>query len=191
MNVKKRIAVFASGSGSNFESIVCACERGEAPADVVAMVCDHADAYAVERAANHGVDTFVFSPKSYASKAEMETAIADYLDSKGVDLVCLAGYMRIISDTLLSRYAGRIINIHPALLPSFKGAHAVRDALEFGVKVYGVTIHYVDSSIDGGKIISQKAVPYEGSDLDELMTLVHAAEHELYPATIARLFSEL
>ncbi len=184
---KKKIAVFASGSGSNFEAIVCACENGTVDADVVAMVCDHADAYVVQRAENHGVDTFVFSPKSYPSKAEMENAIADYLDSKGVDLVCLAGYMRIISDTLLNRYGGRIINIHPSLLPSFKGAHAVRDALEFGVKVFGVTIHYVDHTLDGGKIISQAAVPYEGSDLDELMTLVHAAEHKLYTATIAKL----
>ena len=97
--------------------------------------------------------------------------------------------MRIITDTLLSRYGGRIINIHPSLLPAFPGARAVEQALSYGVKVYGVTIHHVDQTVDGGRIIAQRAVPYEGHDLDELFRLVHAAEHELYPATIARLLA--
>ncbi len=187
MRQKKRIAVFASGEGSNFEAIVEACEHGEIPAEVVTLVCDRPSALAIERARRHNINVFAFSPKSFASKADMENAIANHLDSMSIDLVCLAGYMRIIAETLLSRYEGRIINIHPALLPAFPGARAVEQAMEYGVKVYGVTIHYVDISIDGGRIITQRAVPYEGSDLDELLTLIHEAEHSLYPATIARL----
>ena len=116
--------------------------------------------------------------------------IADELDRLGIALVCLAGYMRIVGDELLGRYAGRIINIHPALLPAFPGAHAIRDAFEYGVKVYGVTIHRVDSTVDGGAIIAQEAVPYEGRDIDELTALIHSAEHRLYPAAIARLLAE-
>lgn len=189
MSQKKRLAIFASGTGTNFEAIVTACESGRIPAEVVLLVCDKPAAAVVERAARHGVETFAFQPKSYPSKADMEGAIADRLDEAGVDLVCLAGYMRIVADTLLSRYGGRIINIHPSLLPAFPGARAVEQALNYGVKVFGVTIHYVDQTVDGGRIIAQRAVPYEGHDLDELFTLVHVAEHELYPATVARLLA--
>ncbi len=190
MNRKRRIAVFASGEGSNFEAIVRACERGEIPADVVALVCDRPNARAVERAAQHGIDTYVFSPKSFATKTDMERAIVDFLDPKEVELVCLAGYMRIIADTLLNRYEGRIINIHPSLLPAFPGAHAVEQAMEYGVKVFGITVHYVNQMVDGGRIIAQRAIPYEGNDLDEFLPMLHAIEHELYPATIAQLLSE-
>ncbi len=190
MNRKRRIAVFASGEGSNFEAIVGACERGEIPADVVALVCDRPNARVVERAAQHGIDTYAFSPKSFASKADMEQSIVDFLAPKEVELVCLAGYMRIVAETLLSRYEGRIINIHPSLLPAFQGAQAVERAMEYGVKVFGVTVHYVDQTVDGGCIIAQRAIPYEGNDLAELLPMLHAVEHELYPATIARLLRE-
>ena len=117
--------------------------------------------------------------------------LVDRLMEEEVDLVCLAGYMRIVGDTLLSAFDRRIINIHPALLPAFKGAHAIKDAFEYGVKVFGVTIHYVDNTIDGGQIISQAAVPYEGDDIDELESLIHAREHILYPATIKKLTANL
>ncbi len=190
MKQMKRIAVMASGDGSNFEAIVEACKSGEIPAEVVALVCDKPHARVVERAESHGIATFAFSPKSFTSKAEMETAIADYLDSKEVDLVCLAGYMRIISETLLSRCEGHIINIHPSLLPSFAGARAVEQAMEYGVKVYGVTIHHVNLEVDGGQIIDQEAIHYDGNDIDELLTKIHAIEHKLYPATIARLLND-
>ena len=190
MTKKKRLAVFASGTGSNFEAIVNACETGKISADVVVLVCDKPGALVVERAARHGVKTLAFVPKSFPSKADMETAIADFLDENEVDLVCLAGYMRILSSTLLSRYGGRIINIHPSLLPAFQGARAVERAMEYGVKVFGVTIHYVDETVDGGRIIAQRAIPYEGEDIDELFGLIHAVEHELYPATIVRLLAD-
>lgn len=183
----KRIAVFASGNGTNFEALAAAAERGELPARVALLVCDRPGARVVERAAAHGVETFVFSPKEYASKADYEREIVRRLDAAGVELVCLAGYMRIVGETLLGAYEGRIINIHPSLLPAFRGAHAIEQALDYGVKVFGVTIHYVDASLDGGRIIAQQAFEYEGHDLAELEARIHAVEHPLYVRTVRRL----
>ena len=183
----RRLAVFASGSGTNFEAIVRACEQGELAAEVVLMVCDKPGAKVVERAAEHGVAAFVFAPKQYALKADYEREIIARLDAAGVELVCLAGYMRIIGDELLGAYGGRIINIHPSLLPAFRGAHAIEQALEYGVKVFGVTIHYVDGELDGGRIIAQRAFPYEGNDIGELEAMIHAVEYPLYIETIKKL----
>lgn len=185
---RKRLAVFASGSGSNFEAIASACSRGDIDAEVCALVCDKPGAYVLERAKRYPqMEVIVVSPRNFKSRADYESEILRQLSPLNPDLVCLAGYMRIVGETLLEPYRGRIINIHPALLPSFKGAHAIRDAFEFGVKVFGVTIHYVDETLDGGKIISQAAVPYTGTDIDELETMIHAAEHPLYVATIREL----
>lgn len=186
----RRLAVFASGSGTNFEAIVRACEQGELAAEVVLMVCDKPGAKVVERAAQHGVEAFVFAPKQYVSKADYEREIVRRLDAAGVELVCLAGYMRIIGDELLGAYGGRIINIHPSLLPAFRGAHAIEQALEYGVKVFGVTIHYVDGELDGGRIIAQRAFPYEGSDIEELEPMIHAVEYPLYVKTIKKLIGQ-
>ena len=171
----RRLAVFASGSGTNFEAIVRACEQGVLDAEVMLMVCDKPGAKVVERAAEHGVEAVVFAPKEYASKAAYEREIVARLDAAGVELVCLAGYMRIIGDELLGAYGGRIINIHPSLLPAFRGAHAIEQALEYGVKVFGVTI------------IAQRAFPYEGSDIEELEPMIHAVEYPLYIETIKKL----
>jgi Folate-dependent phosphoribosylglycinamide formyltransferase PurN len=123
--MKKQLAVFASGTGTNFEAIARACADGVLDAEVAVMVCDKPGAAVIEKAARYGIDTFVFSPKAYADKAAFEAEIVKVLDAKNIDLVCLAGYMRIVGETLLKAYEGRIINIHPSLLPSFKGAHAV------------------------------------------------------------------
>ena len=187
----KKIAVFASGNGGNFEAIAKACADGDIPAECALCICDKPGAKVLERAARQGVDTLCFNPKEYTSKAEFETMIADELDRHDISLVCLAGYMRIIGEVMLNRYGGRIINIHPALLPSFPGAHGIADALAYGVKVYGVTIHYVNAEIDGGRIIAQRAFPYEGNDLEELETMVHDIEHPLYTETIKKLIKEL
>ena len=183
----RRLAVFASGSGTNFEAIATACERGEIPARVVLMVCDKPGAGVVQRAAGHGVEAFVFAPKEYASKADYEREIVRRLDEAGVELVCLAGYMRIVGDVLLGAYGGRIVNIHPSLLPAFKGAHAIEEAVAYGVKVYGVTIHWVDATLDGGRIIAQRAFAYDGDDVREVERRVHEVEHELYVETIDKL----
>ncbi len=185
----RRLAVFASGNGTNFEAIVAACEQKVLDAEVVLMVCDKPNAYVVERAKAHGTPSFIFSPKSYASKADFEREIVRKLDEAEVELVCLAGYMRIIGDTLLEAYSGKIINVHPSLLPAFKGAHAIKDAFEYGVKVFGVTIHYVDATLDGGKIINQRAFEYHGNDVEELESMVHATEYPLYIDTIQKLIA--
>ncbi len=187
----RRLAIFASGSGSNFEAIVSACESGVIAAEVVLMVCDKPQARVVERATEHGVRSFVFDAKSYGSKAEYEEQITALLDELQVDLVCLAGYMRIAGEVLLGAYGGRIINVHPSLLPSFKGARAMEQALEAGVKVFGVTIHYVDQTLDGGAIISQRAFEYEGDSVEELAQMVHRVEHPLYIDTINKLLSKM
>ena len=186
----KKLAVFASGNGSNYEAIAAACADGTIDAEVAVLVCDHPDAYAIQRAAKFGTPVFAFRPKDYASKAEYEAEIVSLLNSKGVDLVCLAGYMRIIGDVLLKSYSGKIINIHPSLLPAFKGAHAVEQAVEYGVKVFGITIHWVDESLDGGRIIAQRAFEYDGSDPEEVHRLGQVIEHQLYVETINKLINE-
>lgn len=188
----KRLAVFVSGGGTNFEALVNACESGFIDAEIVLMVCDKRKAYAIERAKNHNVPVFVFSAKDYNSKEEYEAEIVKKLDEASIDLVCLAGYMRICGSVLLDKYEGKIINIHPALLPSFKGAHGIKDAFDYGVKVFGVTIHYVDSGMDSGRIIAQKAFEYqEGDTLEDVERKIHAIEHELYPSVVKRLVEEL
>lgn len=183
----RRLAVFASGNGTNFEAIVTACERGELAAEVVLAVCDRPGARVVERAAAHGIETFVFSAKEYPSKGDYECEIVRRLDAAGVELICLAGYMRIVGDVLLKAYGGRMVNIHPSLLPSFRGVNAIEQALEYGVKVFGVTVHYVDATLDGGRIIAQRAFGYDGGDLAELEAKIHAVEYPLYVETIKKL----
>jgi len=183
----KKLAVFASGSGTNFEAIAKACQDGRLNAEVALMVCDKPGALVIERAQRFGVESFVFNPKSYPDKPAFEREIVRQLDARAIDLVCLAGYMRIVGDVLLGAYEGKIINIHPSLLPSFKGAHAVEDAVAYGVKVYGITIHWVNAELDGGQIIAQRAFPYEGSDPAEVHRLGQKIEHELYVETISKL----
>ena len=187
---KLKIAVFASGYGSNFEAIAKACQSGELEAEVVLMVCDKPTARVNALADELGVERMTFSAKDYASKAEYEAEIVERCEALGVELICLAGYMRLVGETLMEAYEGRMINIHPSLLPSFAGKDAVERAMEWGVKVYGATIHYVDSTLDGGKIIAQRAIPYEGDSIDELMAMIHPLEHQLYIDTIKKLIKQ-
>ena len=183
----KNLAVFASGTGSNFEAIAQACADGVLDARVALLVCDKPGAPVVGKAQRFGIKTFAFNPKEYASKADYEKDIVRMLDAQKVDLVCLAGYMRIVGDVLLSAYEGRIINIHPSLLPAFKGANAVEQAVEYGVKVFGITIHWVSADLDGGKIIAQKAFEYDGTDAAEVHRIGQKIEHQLYVETIKQL----
>ena len=187
---KTRLAVFASGSGSNYEAIAKACSEGLIDAEVVLLVCDKPGAYVLERAKRYGTECFAFNPKEYESREAYETVLATMLDERGVDFVCLAGYMRIVGKVLLERYERRIVNIHPSLLPSFKGAHAIQDAVDYGVKLFGVTTHFVDETLDGGRIIDQAGVVYEGSDIEELTNLIHSIEHKLYVKTINKLINK-
>ena len=183
----KNLAVFASGSGTNFEAIAQACADGKLNAKVALMVCDKPGAKVCERAQRFGIESLIFNPKDYANKAAYETMILNELQAKSVDLICLAGYMRIVGDTLLNAYPDKIINIHPSLLPSFRGAHAVEDAVAYGVKVYGITIHYVNAELDGGKIIAQRAFAYDGNDPAEVHRMGQVIEHQLYVEVLQEL----
>lgn len=186
----KKIAIFASGNGSNYEAICQSIGDIITDACVELLVCDNENAYVLKRAQKYKTDTFVFNPKKYNKRSEFEREIVGKLSEKNIDLVVLAGYMRIVGKTLLSKYEGRIINIHPALLPSFKGAHGIKDAFDYGVKVFGVTVHYVSKELDGGKIISQKSFEYYGDNLDEVEKKIHELEYDLYPKTIQKILKE-
>ena len=177
----KKIAVFASGNGSNFQVIA-----EEFPVEFV--FSDHRDAYVLERAGKLGVKSYAFELREFDSKAAYEQAIVDLLDEHKIDLVCLAGYMKIVGPTLLGAYEGRIINIHPAYLPEFPGAHGIEDAWNADVDQSGVTIHWVDSGVDTGKIIQQVRVPRLAEDtLESFEERIHAAEYQLYPQVLESL----
>lgn len=185
------LAIFASGNGTNFEAIAEAIKEGKIQnAEIKILIVDHEDAYAIKRAESLHIPYKVFLLKNYPGKKEYEEDILSTLKENSIDLICLAGYMKIISDTLLSAYENKIINIHPALLPSFKGAHGIQDAFDYGCKVFGVTIHYVSKELDGGKIIAQRAFEYDGDNVEELEKKIHEVEHVLYPETINRLINK-
>lgn len=184
----KKIAVFASGSGSNFQAIQEAIERGDLQANIELVITDKPGAFVVTRANNFGIPVLELAPKTFASKAAYEEAIIAELKARDVEWVVLAGYMRLVSDVLLATYSSKIINIHPSLLPSFPGKDAIGQAMEHGVKVTGVTVHYVDEGMDTGKIIAQVAVNVVDGDREATETLIHKEEHKLYTTTLNKLF---
>lgn len=186
-----KLAIFVSGGGTNFEAIVEACEQGRVSATVQLMVCDNPNAYAIERAKRRGIEALVLTPRSFKSKADYEAEIIGELQAHDIDLICLAGYMRIVGPTLFEAYSNRILNIHPALLPSFKGAHGIDDAFNFGVKVFGVTVHFIDLTVDGGTIVMQRAFEYYGDNRDEVEAKIHEIEHQLYPEAIEKVINEI
>lgn len=177
----KKIAVFASGNGSNFQVI-----SEQFPVEFV--FSDHRDAYVLERAEKLGVTAHAFELKEFDSKVDYEKTIVDLLEKYDIDLVCLAGYMKIVGTTLLKAYEGRIINIHPAYLPEFPGAHGIDDAWEAGVDQSGVTIHWVDSGVDTGTVIKQVRVPrLAGDTIESFEARIHENEYKLYPEVLESL----
>lgn len=191
MSAKTRLAIFASGTGSNYEAIDQAITAGNLDAEIVLLVCDRPGAKVVDKADQNQLTSFVFDPKNYQDKHGFEVEIVSKLREHQVDLVVLAGYMRLIGPTLLQPYQRRMINIHPSLLPAFPGLDAVGQALDAGVKISGTTIHYVDSGMDTGEIISQEPVRVEsGMTKEELQAEIQKIEHELYPKTIQQLISK-
>jgi phosphoribosylglycinamide formyltransferase-1 len=185
-----RIGVIGSGKGSNFEAIAEACALGKLPARIVIVLSDVADAGILQRARQHGIPARHIPPGKFRTKLddEAELAYVEALRQAGVDWIALAGFMRVLKGEFLSNFEGRIVNIHPSLLPSFPGLEAWKQALDFGVKVTGCTVHLVDAGVDSGPIISQQAVPVLDDDTpDTLHQRIHAAEHELYPKCIAAL----
>lgn len=180
-----KIAVFASGNGSNFEAIAKSMNQGKIEGAIVLVFSDRTEAYVLERAKSLQIPVRSFSPKQFTNKVEYEREILKELEAKEVELLVLAGYMRLIGPTLLNAYPNRILNIHPALLPEFPGLHGIRDAFEAGVKQTGVTVHYVDNGVDTGPILAQKRVNIEENEtLASLELKIHQAEHQLYPEVI-------
>ncbi len=184
------IGVLASGRGSNFQSIIDAVEAGRIKAEMKVLITDNPGAFAVERAKKHGIEHIIMRPKQFASKDAYFAAIAKELKSRNVGLVALAGFMRIIGRPLVDAYRNRIMNIHPALLPSFPGLHGQQQAHDYGVKISGCTVHFVDEGMDTGPIIIQAAVAVRDDDTEETLSeRILKFEHKIYPEAI-RLFSE-
>lgn len=184
------IAVLCSGSGTNLQAIIDGVKSGYIPAKIALVVSDNKDAPALERAKKAGIETLVLDKKNFKTREDFDKEIVKNLKKKDVELVVLAGFMRLISPYFISEYKNRIMNIHPALLPSFKGVHGIKDALDYGAKVTGPTVHFVDEELDSGPIILQEVVEIMGDDTeDTLLERVHKAEHKIYPEAI-KLFAE-
>lgn len=184
------IAVLVSGRGSNLQAIIDSIESGYLRARISVVISDAGDAYALERARKHGIEAVFIDPKNFASKELYEEEVLRTLREHGTDLVLLAGYMRIVGKTLLSAFRNRILNIHPALLPAFPGLHAQKQAFDYGVKVAGCTVHFVDESLDCGPIILQGCVEVKEDDTpDTLSDRILEQEHKIYPEAV-RLFVE-
>ena len=180
-----KVAVLVSGEGSNLQAILDKV-HGREGIEVVAVGSNRPDARGLERAHVAGVETAVFPREEYADRRARDVAMADWLDSRGAELVVLAGYMELLAPEFVQRYAGRLINVHPSLLPAFAGVNAIQQAIEYGVRVTGVTVHFVDEGVDTGPIIAQEAFevdPY-ALDVGAIAARAHAIEHELLPRVI-------
>lgn len=185
---KHRIAIFASGTGSNYEAIM---ETKDLPCEVVLLVSDHPKAPVIEKAAKYKTPTFVFNANTYENREAYEKEIVAQLKKAKVEWIFFAGYMRLIGPTLLDVYEGKIVNIHPSLLPQFPGLDAIGQALRAGVEKTGVTIHYVDAGMDTGPVITQEVVSIAENDtLETLTKKIQRVEHRLYPRTIRKLLTK-
>jgi phosphoribosylglycinamide formyltransferase-1 len=185
-----RVGVLASGRGSNFQALAAAARAGHMPAEVVVLISDRAEAGAVGLARAAGIEALVLPPREYPGREAHDKAVTDALEARRVGLVCLAGYMRILGAGFVEHFRGRLLNIHPALLPAFPGLHAQRQALEHGVRVAGATVHFVDEGTDTGPIVLQAAVPVLAGDTEATLSeRILAEEHRIY-AEAVRLFAE-
>ena len=188
MSVK--LGVLISGSGSNLQAIIDRCEAGELGSEVAVVISSRADAYGLVRAEQHGIARVVLPRKAFADEASYNSAIRDTLKEHDVELVVMAGYMRLLGKEVLDAYANRVVNLHPALLPSFAGAHGIKDALDYGVKVAGVTVHFANEVFDEGPIILQEALAVREDDTEEtLAERIHEIEHRILPKAI-KLYAE-
>lgn len=184
------IAVLVSGRGSNLQAIIDSIENGYLKAQITVVISDVENAYALERARKHGIKAVFVNPKKFASKELYEKEVLGILKTYGAELILLAGYMKIVGETLLMAYRSRILNIHPALLPAFPGLHAQKQAFDHGVKVAGCSVHFVDESLDGGPIILQRCVEVKEDDtVETLADRILEQEHKIYPEAV-KLFVE-
>ena len=184
------IAVLCSGNGTNLHAINDGVKSGYIRAKIALVLSDNKSAFALSRAENAGIETAVLNPKDYKSREDFDKEVIKNLKKRDVELVVLAGFMRLLSPHFIREYRNRIMNIHPALLPSFKGTHGIKDALDYGVKVAGVTVHFVDEHLDNGPIILQNCVEVKDDDTEgSLLERVHKEEHKIYPEAV-KLFAE-
>jgi len=182
---KFKLAVLVSGQGTNLQALIDQIEQGTLSAEISIVISNVKEAFALERAENHGIKTFFLDPRSYSEKGGFDRALIDLLQAEAVDLVCLAGFMRILGKAFIKSFAGKIINIHPSLLPAFPGLHSQRQALEYGVKFTGCTVHFVDEGVDSGPIILQSVVPlYDSDDEETLSRRILEQEHIIYPRAV-------
>ncbi|MGL5382892.1 MAG: phosphoribosylglycinamide formyltransferase [Culicoidibacterales bacterium] len=189
---KVRIAVFASGTGSNYEAIAKAIEAQRLDAEVVGIVSDRPEARIVETAKKHGRNLFVATPSTYENKTEYEAEILEFLRQHRAEFIVLAGYMRLVGPTLLQAYPRKIVNIHPSLLPYYKGKDAIGQAIDAQATITGVTVHYVDEGMDTGEIIAQEGLMIHPLwKREEIETYIHRIEHQLYPETLQKIFRKL
>ncbi len=187
----KKIAVFCSGYGSNLQAIINAVKRGRINAEIGLVLSDRVDAFALVRARRAGIPVLFADPVALPDREEFARYVCRQLTARKIDFVVLAGFMRILAPYLIRRFRNRIINIHPSLLPCFKGAHGIREALSHGVKVTGVTVHFVDEICDNGPIISQGSLKIKEDDCEQsLAKRIHKLEHRLYPEAISLLLEE-
>ena len=188
---KFKLGVLVSGRGSNLQAIIDAIERGEVTAEIALVVSDKKNAPALERCRKHGVPGVFLDPKSYPDKRRFEQALAGLFKERSVELVCLAGFMRILGDEFIHSFPERILNIHPSLLPAFPGLDAQQQALDYGVKTAGCSVHFVGREVDAGPIISQAAVPvWDNDDVESLSRRILKEEHRIYPAAIQALIEK-
>jgi len=178
-------AVFVSGNGSNLQAIINTVKRGSIKANLKLVVCDNDKAYALKRAKKAKIKSVIVNPKKFSSREAFDKEVIKILRREKIDFIVLAGFMRILSTHFIRTYRNKIFNIHPALLPAFKGAHAIKDAFDYGVRITGVTVHFVDEKVDHGPIILQQPVAVNRKDtLATLEKKIHAIEHKIYPKAI-------
>lgn len=189
--MKKQIAIFASGNGSNAQAIIDACKQGTINASVAVIITDNANSFVIKRAEKENIYYQVFKPKTFVDKVAFETEILKTLTEHNIEFIVFAGYMRLVGTVLLQAFPKKMVNIHPSLLPKYKGLNAVQQALDNNDNELGVTIHYVDEGMDTGEIVAQEKITIENLDepLESIMAKVHNIEHELYVTTLAKILN--
>jgi len=188
--IRKKIAVFVSGFGSNLQALIDYNADGDLGGDIVLVFSNNTEAFALKRAKKHSIRAEAIDPSGFADRQDFETEILKILKEEEIDLVVLAGYMFLLTPLIIGEYKNRILNIHPALLPSFKGTHGIKDAFDYGTRVSGVTVHFVDAELDNGPIIIQTPVFISQDDtLEKFEEKIHKVEHKIYPQAV-RLFCE-
>lgn len=188
--MNRRLGVLISGRGSNLQSLIDAIRRGDLGARIVVVISNRPEAAGLLRAREAGIETLCLRPRDFADRTAYDRALADALRTREVDLVCLAGFMRLIGTPMLEAFPNRILNIHPSLLPSFPGLDAQKQALEYGVKLAGATVHVVTAELDGGPIVLQASVPVQPDDTESTLSArILVEEHKIYPRAIGLMLS--